>query len=174
MSELRRRSLAAALAVATVCLYTSFPVPASDLALLEGRVLAADGATPRDGVVVNLVDMSGRKIFASKPTDERGVFRVDSAPAGTYTLVAEAPEGAFIASDPVELEVGNNPPVSLALKPTAQEGEEEDDEPVMVPPLPAEKGLENWVKWVIAGTIIVGSLAVVDLLGEEEESGSPF
>jgi len=172
-----RRTLTAVLVVAMVCVHAGFPALASGPALFQGRVVAGDGATPRSGIVVTLVDVAGGKHFASKPSDERGTFRVDSAPPGSYNLVAEAPEGAFLASGKLELIEGDNTPVSLALKPRApqdDDDDEDDDEGIIPPPPPPPGGLETWVRWVLGGSIIVGGLAVVDLLGEDEDSVSPF
>lgn len=171
--NLSRRILTAFLAVLMVCAHAGLSPRASELALFKGRVVASDGATPQSGVVVTLVDVAGRRQFASKPSDEHGAFHVDSAPPGSYSLVAETAEGAFLASDKLELREGENAPVSLSLKPD-DEDDEDDEEGAIPPPPPSPGGLETWVRWVLGGSIIIGGLAVVDLLSEDEESASPF
>ncbi len=132
-------------------------------ASFRGRVVAAGGGAPRAGVVVALVSPSSAEaIYRSSPTDDRGVFRVEGVPAGSYRLLVETPDGAFLASDPLELKAGSNRPVSLALRANS----------------PAEEGASGqnqsrWQKWVIVGGIVVGALIVVDALTEENRA-SPF
>ncbi len=132
-------------------------------ASFRGKVVAAGGGAPRAGVVVALVAPSSTEaIYRSSPTDDRGVFRVEGVPAGSYRLLVETPDGTFLASDPVELEAGPNRPVSLALRadPPAEGGA-------------SGAGQSRWQKWVIVGGIVVGALIVVDALTEEDQA-SPF
>jgi hypothetical protein len=89
---------------------------------LSGRVVAQNGADPRPGVVVTLFEPATERAFHSSPTDAKGAFSIDSAPAGSYSLVVETPEGAFLASDNLQLAPGVNRPLSLALKPGRAEG----------------------------------------------------
>jgi hypothetical protein len=141
-------------------------------------VLAANGSEARAGVVVALVDTSAEKIFRSQPTDARGAFRVDAPAAGRYALVVEAPEGAFLASDGLDLAAGSNPPIALALKPGRQGQGEPEPAPAPTPapaPAPAATpaptgGLPNWAKWVIAGGIVVGAAIVVDAVTSDDEA----
>ncbi|MDX1389074.1 MAG: hypothetical protein R3344_07785, partial [Acidobacteriota bacterium] len=120
-------------------------------------------------------------------TDDRGVFRVEGAPPGTYAVLARAPEANFLAGGRVALVAGNNPAVSLALlpqsdpaPPDAQTGDDEDDDKGGAAPPPASTappssgGLPTWGKWVIGGVILVGGVALVDYLSKEEDPGSPF
>jgi hypothetical protein len=154
-------------------------------------------------VTVALVDAERGSVFRSMPTDERGVFHLDSAAPGSYTLVAEVPEGAFVAPGTVSLDAGTNPAVALALQPMAQqEGEPQDpesqepetqdedaDQPgepeadevaeepeTSTPPPSSEKreGLSPVVKGVIAGVVGILAVATVYLASEEEDPGSPF
>ena len=127
--KLSRRLLAMTVAVVLLWLPIAPRTEASDTALFRGRVVSADGVTPRSGVTVALVDAERGSVFRSMPTDERGVFHLDSAAPGSYTLVAEVPEGAFVAQGTVSLDSGDNPAVALALQPVAQqEGEPQDPE----------------------------------------------
>jgi len=200
---LSRRLLAMTVAVALVWLPTAPRTEAAGTALFRGRVVSADGVTPRAGVTIALVDDERGSVFRSEPSDDRGVFHLDSATPGSYTLVAELPEGAFVAQGKVKLNAGRNPAVALALQPMEpqdaepqdakpqdaepqdesadQEGEPEAGEDAVetetsTPPPPPEKreGLSPVVKTVIA--VVVGVLAVttVYLASEEEDPGSPF
>jgi hypothetical protein len=138
---------------------------------LAGRVMAQNGADPRPGVVVTLVEPGSERAYRSSPTDARGAFAIDAAPAGSYALVVEAPEGAFLAARNLELAPGVNRPLSLALKP----GKQGEAPPSAPPPTAAKpEGLPTWAKWVIAGGIIVGGAIVVDAVAGDSNEASQF
>jgi hypothetical protein len=48
------------------------------------------------------------------------VFRIPAAEAGTYRLLAETPEGAFLAPDAVSLQSGDTRALALSLAPGSQ------------------------------------------------------
>ena len=184
-SDLPRKLLAAVVSIAVVAAASGVPLAAAELARFQGRVLDADGASPRSGVIVTLVDASGETTYDSRPSDDRGVFRVEEAPAGTYAVLARAPEGNFLAGGRVALVAGDNPAVSLALLPQTDpatpddaDKDDDDDEGAAAPPPPSPPppsgGLPTWGKWVITGAIIVGGVGLVQYLSEEEDPGSPF
>lgn len=193
-SMLSRRLLAVTVAALLVWLPAAGGATAADTALLRGRVVSADGVTPRAGVVITLVDDERGSVFRSKPSDDRGVFHLDSARPGRYTLVAEVPEGAFVAANKVNLQAGRNPAVALALQPTeAQEESPKEESPAeegkpaaeeeaeaseettpLPPPAEEEEGLSPVVKGVIAGVVGLVAVATVYLASEEEDPGSPF
>jgi len=162
-----RRLVAGALVLTMTVLFANLPVVADSNAVLRGRVLEGDGVNPRPGVVVTLVDESSRKTYDSAPADARGFFRVDSAPAGTYAVVARASEGAFLAADSVKLMAGENKPLALALKANAT-----------APASPTEKTrsdeMSSWLKWLIVGGIVIGGLAVANSIMQEETPSSGF
>ena len=162
-----RRAVAGAVVFGLISLAANLPALSGANALFRGRVLAADGVSPKPGVVVTLVDRESSLTFDSAPADDRGYFRVDSAPAGTYRVVARAPEGAYLAADAVALEAGANRPVALALKANAQSS-----------PSPTRTGsgqdIEPWLKWVIVGGIAIGALVVTDAITNDESSASPL
>jgi len=142
---------------------------AGPAAHLQGRVLGPDGTTPMSGVVVNLVDEKAKTTFPSLPSNERGVFET-TAPVGRYSLVASTPQGAYLASDPLTLREGKNPPLSLTLKRSAAaEGE-------AAPPPPGAKkeDLAPWAKWTIVGGIVVAGLLVIDAISDDETPASGF
>lgn len=186
-----RRPIVVGLSLVAFFLHTGPPLAASDAARLPGRVVGADGVTPREGVVVALVSPADGARFTSSPSDGHGTFVVDSAPTGTYRLMVETPEGVFIAPTPLELAAGEHPGVALALKPAAQEdtgqqeadqqeeegegeGEVAGEEEPLPPPPPPEAGMKPLTKWVIAGSIIVGGLGAMAVITEEEDPTSPF
>jgi hypothetical protein len=132
-----------------------------------------------------LVEPASEKAFRSAPTDARGAFTIDTAPAGSYALVVEAPEGAFLAADNVQLAPGINRPLSLALKPGKQ------DQPPAPAPTPApspapaptdtttppaakKSTVPTWAKWVIAGGIIVGGAIIIDAVTSDSDEASEF
>jgi len=143
---------------------------------LSGRVLGANGADPRAGVVVTLVDPASETMYKSTPTDAKGAFSIAGAPAGSYALVVQAPEGAFLASSNLQLAPGVNRPVSLALKPGKQETPAPAPAPAGTPaPTTSKKGaLPTWAKWVIAGGIVVGAAIVVDAVTSNSNEASSF
>jgi len=155
-----RRSTAIVSIFGLVTMTSSGLVQAGSSSTLSGRVITQDGAGPRAGVVVTLVEPSAEKAYRSSPTDARGAFTIDAAPAGNYAVVVEAPEGAFLASSHLQLAPGVNRPVSLALKPGKQGEPPAGSTP---PPAAAPKSTTpTWAKWVIAGAVIVGAAIVVD------------
>jgi len=172
--QLGRRALAVSLLLGLFLATSSGPLLASSGATLTGRVLAAGGTDSRPGVVVALVDTAGEKIYRSNLTDDRGTFSVSAPAAGSYALVVEAPEGAFLASDGLLLSPGLNRPVSLALKPGKEGGTPQGQQPAPPPPPAPKKGLPTWAKWVIAGGIIVGGAIIVDAVTKNEKEASGF
>ncbi len=164
-----RRAVAFGLACTTLAFLVGPPAAAGETAILAGRVFQADGATPRTGVVVNLVDPDGARAFPSAPTRDDGSFRVEGAPAGTYRVLAETPNGAFLAGESVTVEPGNNRPLSLTLKGAAPSFQSSPD-----PTGSASGGLPTWGKWLIAGGIAVGALFVInEVTDDEAEPASP-
>ena len=142
---------------------------------LTGRVLGANGADPRAGVVVTLVDPAKETMYKSSPTDAKGAFSIATAPAGSYALVVEAPEGAFLASSNLQLAPGVNRSVALALKPGKQGTPPSGAPAGTPPPATSKKGaLPTWAKWVIAGGIVVGAAIVVDAVTSNSNEASSF
>jgi hypothetical protein len=171
MSSFRRHT-AFAVAAGLVFLSSSALLAGSP-STLSGRVLGPDGADPRAGVTVTLVDTAAEKTYDSAPTDARGAFSIATAPAGNYALVVRAPEGAFLASNNLQLAPGVNRPVSLALKPGKQETPPAPaPAPATPPPPPPKSSTPTWAKWVIAGGIVVGAAIVVDAVTSDSEASA--
>lgn len=167
-----RRPIAIASILGLVTMTSSGLIQAGSPSTLSGRVVTQDGAGPRAGVVVTLVEPVSEKAYRSSPTDARGAFTIDAAPAGSYSLFVEAPEGAFLASSHVQLAPGVNRPVSLALKPGKQ-GEPPTEPPAEPTPAPAaapKSTVPTWAKWVIAGAIVVGAAIVVDAVTSDSNN----
>jgi len=162
-----RRSTAVALVFGLVTLTSSGVLLASSPSTLTGRVLTHNGADPRPGVIVTLVEPASERAYRSSPTDARGAFTIDAAPAGDYALFVEAPEGAFLASNHLQLAPGVNRPVSLALKP-GKKGEAPAG--TTAPPARKKGDVPTWAKWVIAGGIVVGAAIVIDAVTKSEAS----
>ena len=165
-----RRGLALMLIATTGSMLLITSAWPSENALFAGRVFQPDGVSPRVGVVVALFDDESGKVFRSQPTDDEGAFSIDSAPAGSYAVVTEAPEGAFMAGEEVQLEQGANRPLSLTLTSTPPAG-------TLAPAQASgsKSGLSAPVKWGITGGIIIAALFVIDDLSEDkEETASDF
>ena len=165
-----QRSTAVALIIGLVALTSSGSLLAAAPSTLTGRVMAQNGADPRPGVVVTLVEPASERAYRSSPTDARGAFAIDAAPAGQYALLVETPEGAFLAARNLELAPGVNRPLSLALKP----GREGDAPEGAATPAAEKSGLPTWAKWVIAGGIVVGAAVVVDAVANGSNQASQF
>lgn len=166
-----RRATAIAMVFGLVALTSSGALLAGSPSTLSGRVLTQSGVDPRPGVVVTLVAPASALAYRSSPTDARGAFTIDTAPAGSYALVVEAPEGAFLAASNLVLAPGVNRPVSLALKP----GKQGEPPAGSTPPPPAPKqGVPTWAKGVIAGGIVVGAAIVVHAVISDSNEASSF
>ena len=181
-STVLRRSTAAALVAGLVTLTSPGALFASSPSTLSGRVLTQNGADPRPGVVVTLIEPASEQAFRSSPTDARGVFTIDTAPAGSYALVVEAPEGAFLAASNIQLAPGVNRPLSLALKPGKQDQPPapaptpapSPDTPATPPAAKPKGALPTWAKWVIAGGIVVGAAIIIDAVTSDSNEASQF
>ena len=170
-SSALRRQTAAAMAAALITWTGSGTLLAAAPSTLTGRVVTQNGADPRAGVVVALIEPASERAFRSSPTDARGAFTIEAAPAGNYALVVEAPEGAFLAASNLVLAPGMNRPLSLALKPGKQ-----SEPPADAPPAAGEQkkgALPMWAKGVIAGGIVVGAAIIVDAV-TNDDSASQF
>jgi len=166
-----RRSTAVALVLGLITLTSSGALLAGSPSTLTGRVLTQNGSDPRPGVIVTLVEAASERAYRSSPTDARGAFTIDAAPAGAYSLLVEAPEGAFLASSHLQLAPGVNRPVSLALKP----GKKGEPPAGATPPSDKKKGdVPTWAKWVIAGGIVVGAAIIVDAVTKSGTEASSF
>jgi hypothetical protein len=168
-----RRATAVALLFGLVSVTSSGALLAASPSTLSGRVLTQNGADPRSGVVVTLIEPTSERSYSSSPTDARGAFTIDAAPAGSYALVVQAPEGAFLAANNVQLAPGVNRPLSLALKPGKQD---QPPAPAAAPPPPAaqKNSVPTWAKWVIAGGIIVGGAIIIDAVTSDNNEASQF
>ena len=170
-SSALRRSTALALIFGLVSLTSSGALLAGSPSTLTGRVLTQNGADPRPGVVVTLIEPASERAYRSSPTDARGAFSIDAAPAGSYALVVEAPEGAFLAASDLQLAPGVNRPLSLALKPGKQ-AQPPAEAPPQDPNAKKKGAVPTWAKWVIAGGIIVGGAIIIDSLTSSDEAST--
>ncbi len=132
-------------------------------ATFSGRVFGVDGATPRSGVTVHLLQGDGETMFRSRATGTDGTFVIEQAPAGSYALLVETPEGAFLAAENLELKPGANKPLALAL---GAAGEASG--------LGSATPTKRWLKWLIIGLLGVSGLYVIDEVTSSEDPSSNF
>lgn len=164
-----RSVLALCLTVSTAMTLVVAPAFAEDPASFGGRIFDSDGVTPRDGVTVTLVDTETHQVFRSKPSGSEGAFRIEAAPPGSYRMLAETGEGAFLAAEAVRLEPGRNRALALSLNASA-----EDPAGGSGTSAPAD-GMPLWAEIVVAGSIALGALLVIDELSSEvEQPASTF
>ncbi len=154
-----------ALAFLPLCSSTFAAGPESGKGILQGKVVAEDGVSPMEGVVVHLAVRDGGADYSSSPTNSEGVFRLDAAPAGDYAVLAETGQGAYLASDSIHLSAGENRPVALRIQTRAGTA-------------PAQSGggkLPTWGKIVIVGTLALAAYAVIDDTQDDSEpNATPF
>lgn len=159
-----RRILGTVLVVALVLL----SAPATTLAgtaLFQGRVVAEDGVTPLEGFVVRIGTEETATVYDSEPTGTDGAFRLDSAPAGSYAVLAQRGETGYLAAENVNLESGVNPPVSILIDTTAE----------LAPASTTASELPMWGKVAIGVTIAVLTWAIFEDTSEEGlDSETPF
>ena len=113
----RRRTVAALLALALAACSSGIWAQDPGSVRFSGRVLQQDGATPRAGVVVTLVDRAAERTFDSSPTGADGTFRIEGPPAGSYAVLARGDEGVYLAAADVPLAAGDNAPLQLTFVP---------------------------------------------------------
>lgn len=156
-----RRTVALTLAVSIALFVVPAPALSAGEAQLAGRVFDADGATPRPGVVVILVDAATDRTVSSEPTNDEGTFRIEQAPAGSYHVVAETSAGAFLAAEQVDLQPGANRPLSLTLKVAPAAGGTTGSQ------------MKSWKKWTITGLIAVTALFLINEVSDEVDASPP-
>lgn len=143
-------------------------VPSTTLAgtaVLKGKVVADDGVTPLEGVVVRIGVEETGTIYNSAPTTAEGAFVVDSAPAGTYAVLAQRGDVGFLAAENLELAEGENRPVAIMIRPGN----------LLAPAQTSASALPMWGKIGIGGTVAILMWAVFDETSEEGlDSQTPF
>jgi hypothetical protein len=165
MASGRFRSFAATTAIVALVWVLSTPMtPAGALASWGGRVFESDRLTPREGVVISLGNAQGVETLRSEPTRGDGAFRIDGAPAGTYRLTVETPEGTFVSSEPVTLESGSNPSMALSLAPGITRSGQEHG-------LGGEGGDAG--PWIFAGVVTAFALLAVWAITEDDDEKNP-
>jgi hypothetical protein len=165
MPRIDHRRLIATIAV--LAMASTLPARAGG-ASLSGRVLEADSRTPRAGVVVALVAADPEIVHRSGSTGADGAFAIADVDPGSYSLLVEAPQGAFLAPQPVVLERGANRPLALSM--SMQDTGFGS---------PQGSGLSKLTKWIIVGAISAAALFVVADAGSDEDEpkeqeASPF
>jgi len=157
MKSISIRRPLAALTVALILAIS--PVWAAE-ATFSGRVFEADGFTPQSGVTVNLVEGQGETVYSSDATGANGTFVINGAPVGSYSLLVETPEGAFLSPVPLELHEGANKPLALSLN-ASDTGLGNDD-----------GGIKGWTQWLIIGLLLMAGLYVASEVADGSSSGS--
>ncbi len=103
---------------------------------LTGRIFAADGVTPRTGVVVKVANLATSQIFTSVKTDGAGRYALPTLPAGQYQVAVESREGLYVNQDRVPVVQGRKTLFSLALNPVKAQDEPPQNPPPENPPSP--------------------------------------
>jgi hypothetical protein len=166
-----RRSLALALLAIVPAVAAVPPTVAFESARFSGRVVGADGLTPRAGAVVALF-AEGDEAGLRQQTGADGSFTIEDARAGSYRLLVQAEEGAYLFHEPLSLKPGANTPLALRLQ--AQPGMQTTATTGTT--TTTEHSFPTWVKWVIVGVIGAAALFVINDVSEDEDEApsSPF
>lgn len=166
MTFTRARSpLALTLAFVVACsLSPASLIASTGAASFSGQVLQSDGRTPQAAVTVILVD-GQRQSRVQATTGEDGTFRIEGAPTGSYSLIVDTADGAFIAVESLTLAAGVNPRQTLTLRrgPQAAGG--------------AGQSLAGvtWGQWLIAGAVVIAAVVIAnEVTDDSEEPASPF
>lgn len=165
MSSASWRRATSCLLVTSLSMFLVGPMAGEPATVFSGKVLGAGGTTPREGVIVRLVGATPDTSYAAQPTGNDGAFRLEGAPAGSYRVVAEAAEGAYLAADGFELAAGANRPVALTLAQTAPDFQTDSTTTGST----ATGGLPTWAKWTIVGGIALVALWAIDSVTEDED-----
>lgn len=84
---------------------------------LIGFVFEADGATPVDGVVVFVKNVTTGTVRESTASDGLGVFKIEALDAGIYALAASSGRGSYNSQDFFGVNAGETAKISIALSP---------------------------------------------------------
>jgi len=169
LSESWRRATAWVLTASVLSFVVVGTAAAEPATVLTGKVFASGATTPMEGTVVRLVGPSPEATYSASPTGADGAFRLEGAPPGSYRVLAETDEGAYLAADGFELKPGANRPVALTLSGTSPSYQTS----ASTTPA-AQKGLPTWAKWTIIGGIALVGLWAIDSVTEDEDSASPM
>ena len=152
--------------VASLSMFLVGPLAGQPATVFSGKVLGAGGTSPREGVTVRLVGATPETSYAAQPTGGDGAFRLEGAPPGSYRVVAEAAEGAYLAADGFELAAGANHPVALTLAQASPSFQTTGSTTTGAAPA---GGLPTWAKWTIVGGIALVALWAIDSVTEDED-----
>jgi len=168
LSESWRRATACLVAASVTSFLVVGTVSAEPGTVFSGKVFGAEGSTPREGVVVRLVGETPDSSYSTDPTGADGAFRLEGAPPGSYRVLAEAREGAYLAADGFQLQPGANQPVALTLG-DASPNQQTADQTSTTGGTSTKQGLPTWAKWTIVGGIAVIALWAIDSVTDDDE-----
>jgi hypothetical protein len=164
VSRLTGSTLIMALILMSI-LPTVFATEIPGNAIFQGRVVAEDGVSPIEGVVIKLAMRETGTLYSSSPSNRDGAFRLDTAPEGTYAVLAQAADGAYLAAESIQLKSGQNQQVAVMIRPQAE----------LAPAQGGASSLPLWGKIVIGGTLTLAALAIIDgVSNDSEPAATPF
>jgi hypothetical protein len=111
------------LGLALVFLIFTFPqlLRANDQGNLVGFVFAKDGATPIEGAVVFVKNVTTGAIHESTKSDHLGIFKVEKLGVGIYALGVTSDQGDYNSQDFVGIAPNETAKVTIALNPYDEE-----------------------------------------------------
>lgn len=84
--------------------------------VLVGFIYASDMKTPVNNAVVKIRNVDTGQEYVSKPTDEKGLYKLDQLKEGSYVMGITAPDGDYNFEHVVRIKEGEVGKLSLALK----------------------------------------------------------
>jgi len=169
-ASLANKTLAVALIVGVQLLVSPAPA-ATPPAALSGQIVSAEERAPVPGVVVRMVDPGTGDLYTSPPTDDKGVFAIDSLPASVYSLSVQQDEGVFVAGSNIVLAPGQHRSVQVAVyAKKAQDGPEAAQDPEY-----KQGALENplTATLIALGIAVVLGAAAHEAFGSESQKKAP-
>ena len=161
MDKNRARSILGTVLVITLVLMTASSATMAGTAVFQGKVVAEDGLTPVEGVVISIALEESGSIYDSSPSAKDGAFRLETVPEGEYEVLARHNGVGYLAAEGIDLEEGTNKPVAIVIR--------------TAPANTTVSQLPMWGKVAIGVTIGILALAVFDETGEEgNDSITPF
>jgi len=80
-----------------------------------GFVYDKDGTTPLTGAIVQFRNLSNESLISSRPTDEFGIFKLESVESGVYVYGVTTEQGAFNSEGFVAIKIAANETAKLAI-----------------------------------------------------------
>jgi hypothetical protein len=140
-------------------------VPGPGSGALVGFIYGADMKTPVSRAVVRIRNLQDGREYASEPTDENGLYKLQGIKEGRYILGISTPAGDYNFEYEIFIKAGEVGKLSLALKPgnASTLGQEEEEKEKKKPFFLTPVGIAIVI--VASGLAIYGTYKLLEELG---------